>query len=227
MEAAVVERVGLVTIGQSPRDDIVPGFLVGLGRPVELVQSGALDGLNAGQVAALAPRPGEYVLVTRMNDGRPVTVGRERLLPFLEAAIGRLEQSQVGLIVLLCTGTFPGLRPAAPLLEPDRLVMSVVQGLLATGRLGVVTPLPEQIPPTRERWSVHWTVSVEAALPYGEAAQIDEAAGKLRAFQPDLVILDCLGFTPGDGRRTREILKVPVIVPQTIIGRVAAEVLGM
>ncbi|MHB8756716.1 MAG: AroM family protein, partial [Bacillota bacterium] len=34
-------------MGQSPRDDIVPGFLHGLGGRVELVQAGALDGAGS------------------------------------------------------------------------------------------------------------------------------------------------------------------------------------
>ena len=106
----MTERLGLLTIGQSPREDIVPGFVHGLGRPVELVQEGALDGLTVDQVADLFPRPGEYLLITRMADGRSVTVGRESLLPRLAAAVGRLEERRVDLIVLLCTGTFPEIR---------------------------------------------------------------------------------------------------------------------
>ncbi len=221
------ERIGLVTIGQSPRDDIVPGFLHGFGGRAELVQVGALDDLVAERVAAMAPRPGDQVLVTRMRDGHPVVVGREGLLPLLQAAISKVERARVKMVVVLCTGTFPELRAGVPLIEPDRVVLNLVRGLLPSGRLGVVIPLPEQVTQATERWSSDWTVSIRAALPYGQAAQIDEAARGLRAFAPDLVVLDCLGFTPEDGQRARKILNRPAVVPQTILGRVAAEVLGM
>ena len=43
--------VGLVTIGQAPRDDVVPDMVEILGRDVHLVQAGALDGLGPGRLA--------------------------------------------------------------------------------------------------------------------------------------------------------------------------------
>ena len=223
----VPERIGLVTIGQSPRDDIVPGFLHGLGGPAELIQAGALDDLDGDRVAALAPRPGNEVLVTRMRDGHPVTVGREGLVPLLRAAIGKVERAKPALIVVLCTGTFPELQAGVPLLEPDRLLRELIHGILPSGRLGVIIPLPGQVARASERWSRDWLVSVRPALPYGPEAQIDEAARDLRGFEPDLVVLDCLGFTPADGLRARGILHRPVLVPQTILGRVAADIVGM
>src|SRR5258708_23696393 len=58
-------RVAFVTVGQSPRDDIVPELLAQIGRPVDAAQFGALDGLGADAVMALAPRPGEPSLATR------------------------------------------------------------------------------------------------------------------------------------------------------------------
>lgn len=224
---AVAERIGLVTIGQAPRDDIVPGFLRGFGGPAELVQTGALDGLDAARVEALAPRPGDQVLVTRMKDGRPVTVGRESLVPLVQAAIDRVERAPVDLICVLCTGTFPELKAGVPLLEPDRLVFNLARGILPSGRLGVVIPLAEQVEQATERWSAGWSVLVRAALPYGPKGEIDGAVRRFHGFGPDLMVLDCLGFTPEDGLRAREILGRPVLVPQTILGRVAAEIVGV
>ncbi|WP_030105419.1 AroM family protein, partial [Actinoalloteichus caeruleus] len=47
-------RLGVVTIGQSPRVDLVPELLPRLGR-VEVVERGALDDLGRAEIAALAP----------------------------------------------------------------------------------------------------------------------------------------------------------------------------
>ncbi len=221
------ERVGMVTIGQSPRDDVLPGFLHGLGGLVEIRQAGALDDLTEAEIAGLAPEEGGYHLITRLRDGRSVIVGRERILPHLFSAIRGLEQEGVDLIILLCTGTFPELTSKVPLIEPDRILLGVVKGILPTGRLGVITPLTSQIGHTQEKWSGNWTVSIKAALPYTRDDEIDPIAREMAATKPGLVILDCLGFRPTQGLRVRRITGVTTIVPQTLIGRMAAEVLGM
>ncbi|MGQ0549153.1 MAG: AroM family protein, partial [Armatimonadota bacterium] len=40
-----------------------------LGREVEIIEAGALDGFSADSVGALSPRPADEVLVTRLRDG--------------------------------------------------------------------------------------------------------------------------------------------------------------
>ncbi|HCA41385.1 MAG TPA: AroM protein, partial [Aminobacterium sp.] len=66
--------LGTVTIGQAPRTDIIPDIMPILGENVEVVESGALDGLTKDEVAEMAPKKDDYVLVTRMQDGSSVTV---------------------------------------------------------------------------------------------------------------------------------------------------------
>ena len=64
--------VGLVTIGQSPRPDVVPDMAEITGPGVEIREAGALDGLGRAAIDALAPREGDEILVTRLADGAPV-----------------------------------------------------------------------------------------------------------------------------------------------------------
>ena len=49
-------KVGLITVGQSPRSDVVPDMAAILGGDVEILEAGALDGLSREQIAPLAPR---------------------------------------------------------------------------------------------------------------------------------------------------------------------------
>jgi protein AroM len=67
-------RLGLVTIGQTPRTDVVPEMAEVLGPGIEIVERGALDGLDIQAITALAPGPGDEVLVTRLRGGAPVFV---------------------------------------------------------------------------------------------------------------------------------------------------------
>ena len=50
--------IGTVTIGQSPRGDIVTEILQILGSDYKIIEAGALDGLSQQDVAAFQPGPG-------------------------------------------------------------------------------------------------------------------------------------------------------------------------
>src|SRR5256885_7938966 len=71
-------RVGMVTIGQAPRVDVVPAMADVLGPDVEIIERGALDGLGGDEIAQLAPESDDEVLVTRLTDGSSVFVGKRR-----------------------------------------------------------------------------------------------------------------------------------------------------
>ena len=45
-----MKKIGMLTIGQSPRDDILPGLKEIFGKNVEIVEAGALDGLTLEEV---------------------------------------------------------------------------------------------------------------------------------------------------------------------------------
>ena len=66
-------KVGLITVGQSPRSDVVPDMAAILGGDVEILEAGALDGLSREQIARLAPEGDDEIIVTRLADGAPVS----------------------------------------------------------------------------------------------------------------------------------------------------------
>ena len=64
-----MKKIGAITVGQSPRVDLIPEIQPILGDSVEIIQAGALDGLSKEEIAKFVPRPGENVLVSRLTDG--------------------------------------------------------------------------------------------------------------------------------------------------------------
>src|SRR3954466_3493164 len=58
-EPSMPNRVAFVTIGQSPRSDVVPDLLADTRMRFEVTERGALDGLEDAAIANLAPRAGE------------------------------------------------------------------------------------------------------------------------------------------------------------------------
>src|SRR4051812_16861687 len=108
-------RVGLITVGQAPRSDVVPDMTAILGPEVDILEAGALDGLSRAEIAKLAPEGDDEILVTRLADGSSVFVGKSHVIALVEARIAALEDRGTALNVLLCTGEFPKLRARKPL----------------------------------------------------------------------------------------------------------------
>jgi protein AroM len=215
--------LGLVTIGQSPRDDIVPQMLPLLPAGLDIRQVGALDGLTHEQIAELAPGPADYVLHTRLRDGSAVTAGREQIASLLQSCLKQLEDEGANPIVLLCTGEFSELRSDALLIEPDRLLVSVVRGLRPR-RAGVVVPLPSQIEAAAEKWrALEAEVVFVTASPYGEQMELIQAVEELERHPLDLVVMDCMGYTLAHRRVVMQATGRPVILASRVVARIVGE----
>jgi len=219
-------KLGAITIGQSPRVDVVPELLEILGPSVEIVQGGALDGLSASQVAELAPRQGDYVLVTRLRDGTSVQVAEHHLLPRLQEQVDRVVAAGAEIVALLCTGEFPGFRCPRLVIEPQIVLHHFTAAVARGRRLGVVVPAPEQVDQGMLRWQrVAGEVRVEAGSPYADISQLERAAEALRAWEAEIVVLDCIGFTGAMKARAAAIVGVPVVLPRSVLARTLAELL--
>jgi len=220
-------KVGLVTVGQSPRTDVTPTIKKMLGSEVKLIEKGVLDGLSKEEIVRLAPTARDYVLVTRTKDGTSVKVARKRVVPRIQKCIEELEEAGVDLILLLCTGEFPKIKAKKLLITPDTLISSIVLEILKRGKLGIVVPEKEQILQLKQKWkNKNVSLSITTANPYGENKAFEEAANFLAKENVDLIILDCIGFTPKAKELFRRLTRKPVILPQTILGRILKELVG-
>lgn len=221
-------RLGLVTIGQSPRADIVPEMADVLGPGVEIVERGALDGLGRPEIMALAPGPDDEILVTRLADGTPVFVAKRHTAPRVQQRLEELDAFGVAMTVLLCTGKFAGLRSARPLLEPDKVLLGVVRGVRFAGRLGVLTPSERHVAPTEQRWREYGFDPIVVPMsPYTGSASTAAPAERFRDGQAGLVVLDCIGFRRPVRESLQAALGVPVIVANLLVARIAGEMLGL
>jgi len=128
----------MVTIGQSPRNDVTSDIKDILGSKIEIIECGALDELTLEDVKKLEPKKGEYVLVTRLRDGTQVKVSRNKIIQRIRKCIRKIE-NYVDIIVLLCTGKFPETN-SKNLIKPSTPLYNVVLGLLPKGRLGILIP---------------------------------------------------------------------------------------
>jgi protein AroM len=218
-------KIGLVTIGQSPRTDVTPILRDTLGSEVELIEKGALDDLAKKEIEKLAPMARDYVLVTRLSDGTSVKVARKHIVPLIQKCIRELEGLGVDFTLLLCTGDFPSLKAKKPLLMPEKLISNIVQ-CMRGGKIGIVVPEREQIPQIKRKWKGKgMSIVITSANPYGESKAFEKAAKFLAKENVDLVVLDCIGFAPKVREIFRRLTGKPVLLPQTIIGSVLKDLI--
>lgn len=220
-----MKTVGLITIGQSPRDDIVPEMAKLLGPEIGVLEAGALDGLSRDQVAGLAPGPGQDALVTRLRDGTEVVIAKQAILGLLQGCLDRLAP-RADAFVILCTGAFPPFRCSRPVLEPDRILFATVRALFREGTLGVLIPIAAQRESATARWSqIASRLAIAVASPYQGPAALVRAAEELGRAGASLVVLDCMGNTQAIRETVRDITGVPVLLPASLVARLVAEVI--
>jgi protein AroM len=221
--------VGLITIGQSPRSDVVPDMTAVLGPGIDVREAGALDGLQRAEIQALAPTGDDEILVTRLADGSSVFLGKQKIVGLVEERIAGLERGGATLTALLCTGAFPRLRATRPLIQPHPVLLGTLRGLSWRGRLGVLTPSVPHVPQTEARWRRDGFDPVVAPLsPYEEEdpAALRRAADAMRDGGAGLIVMDCMGFRLKSRDELRGLTGVPVILANLLTARLIAEICG-
>ncbi len=214
--------IATVTIGQSPREDVVPElsrFVPG----ARFIEAGALDGLDDDAMARLAPGPDDFPLVTRLRDRRSVVIGEQAITPLVQNAIRGVER-EADLVILLCSGEF-AIDCRKPLLFPGRVLASTVAAVHGGRPIAVLTPLEAQMHAQGDRWRARGTkASVLFASPY---APTDFAAVGRRARDAGatLVVMDCLGYTLAMKAAVTEASGLPTLLVRSLVARVAAELL--
>lgn len=218
-------KIGMITVGQSPRVDVMADIAPLFSSDTELIQKGALDGMTPEELQAITPEEGDYVLVSRLNNGQQVRFSEQKIIPRLQKAIQELEGADVSCILMLCTGKFPPeLKSNVRMIYPYDLLTGLVPILSGHRHIVVILPDESQIPQLKKRWEqLADQVTLIAASPYGDRQEIINAGIKLKDCDADLIILDCIGYTCEMKEIIRAVTKKPVLLPRTLLARVALE----
>jgi protein AroM len=209
-------RIAFVTIGQAPRDDVVPEMLLLAGADpaeIQLREFGALDGLDAAAIAAGAPRPREPVLNTRLADGSRVTLGAGFVARRLEPLLHRLDGEGHDLVVLLSTSLFQPYRLRTPFVHAQQVVDAWIGALMmGEARLGVIHSIMEQ-----HRGFSHGTLiqDARAVIAEGEQTDFDDAARRLAG--ADLILMHSVGYTEAMAAQMASRTKKPVVTARRIV----------
>lgn len=219
-------RIGTVTIGQTPRDDVLVEIRSLISSDIEFVEKGALDGLTVEEIADLRPAEDDEILITRMSDGTELTVARDHILPRMQDAISELDRDKdVALITLLCSGEFPAFECSKPLVTPFRLFWGALSSISIEGSLGMMLPSREQVKTIVETFErLGCKVVGVGASPYGREEEIVRVAKELKG-GVDLVFMNCFGYSLEMKRIVRQITGKPVILARSLLARTLDELL--
>lgn len=218
--------LGIVTIGQAPRDDIAALFAAHAPAGTSVVLRGALDGLSDDDVDRLRPENGGDTLYTRLRGGRDVKISKKAVIARSPAALDKLRADGCDVLVYACTGAFPPMPGDENVLFPSRVLNGLATGLLPRGRLGLLIPLAEQGEKLAAKWArPGLEVVAEALAPSAGEGEAAAAAERLAACKPDLVAMDCMSYTPTTKEWVKGPLGVPALLAITATGRVLREML--
>ena len=218
-------RLGLLALGETPREDVAPTFRSILGGSVQVLEAGALDGLSAHELRAFLPGAGEPPLETRLRSGAAIEISRQALLPRLIAAADRLSQ-QCGTVLLLCSGEFPELAAACPgLVQPIHILRGAVAAIARQRVLGLIGPASD-LDEAPAQWAPYAPRLIcAAASPYGPADRAEAAGRELAARHAQVIYLDCMGFNEAHRIAVRRASGLPVMSATTLTARVLCEML--
>lgn len=220
-----------MTIGQAPRDDVVPDMEAVLGPSVQFVQYGALDGMDVQAIRALRPQDGDVVLATRLRDGREVRLAHDRVTPLLRRAMNRACEESAELAVILCTGTFDKgeIGGDIPIMNADVVLTHTVAALAADRNLLIVCPDRNQVQDMEARWgTIAPRAHVVAASPYGPRdafKEIIKGVAGASELQPQhwLAVLDCVGYDLEHQRALSQITPLSSVIPRLAIAHLLSQ----
>lgn len=207
-------RVVFVTIGQSPRDDLVPDLLEQIGDGIDAVELGLLDGMSDAEIAGLGPGRGDDLLVSRLRDGRETLLAKPWVETALQERLDQLDRQGFRLIVLLCTGSFPRLASKTLMVEAGRVVDNFVGALSdATRSVGVMVPSKDQV-------GVFGHAGEAARTLYSHASPYTDrrfAAAGRELQDADFVVMHCMGYDRAMRGQVAEASGRPVVLSRNVV----------
>lgn len=218
-------KMGTITTGQSPRKDLIPALKEAIGLDLDIIERGVFDGFNREEVLNLDWKLEDYTMIALMRNGEQIKVTQRHLEEGIKKCIADLENTDVNIILLLCTGKFSkDITSTKLFLKPNVMIESIVETLSPNSRMGIIVPLLEQIPMMKKKWKItnpNQQAIFEALSPYTASEKdITKAAEKIAEIGIDIIILDCLGYSEKVKGIFKKITRKPVLLPSTFLGNI-------
>lgn len=218
----------ILTPGQSAESELIPLLLTQLPAG-HFTHSGLLDGMTLPEIERqYGVVAGENGRVITLNDGQRLHLSVVRIAAGMQQRIDQLDAQGVDIILLLNSDAFSGLSAQhALLLEPDRLVPPLISAMVAGHQMGIILPYEGPADALAGKWkNLASPPFFAVACPEQEDEErLIDAGLALQEQGADVVLLDCTRYQQRHGDFLQKLLGIPVLLPNTLIARLAAELL--
>lgn len=212
-------RIAIVTVGQTPRPDLMPeieAILAG----AACDGFGALDGLARETIVRHAPDDDDFGLFAPLSDGTHAIVQVRFATERVEELVARVDGLGYDLIVLATTGLFTPLATRTPLVHGQRAVDAWIAALVVgDARIGVIFPLPRQGAVLAAFGYGTLLQSAHATVKGGHSARLDDAMNRVAG--ADLILMHSVGYTEAMARQVAETTGKLVVPARRIIAGAA------
>jgi protein AroM len=224
-----MSTIGMVCVGKSPRDDVVPEMRDILGWRVNVVECGALDGLSLKQIQNLTVEIDDFAQETRLPDGTVVGPGMRHVIPRVQECINAVIRKGAKLVVLLCTSEWPEFKSDKIIVYPWKLLNHLTRSLGVAGKVGILSPGRDvgEIS-DMEKWRREgFNIVVETASCYSQKwkEEIQRAVERIEKKSVEMIVLDCIGYNNEMKEWVKRFTKKPVILPRSLVARIVKEYL--
>lgn len=214
--------IGLVVLGHTPRPDHESVY-ESIAPDVPRLMAGGLDDFTPDEARDLHDQGGESPLVCLLSDNTTVEIPLPTLFPYLKQKVEQLAAAGATSAVVLCNGGFPDFNCSIPVILPGKIVPAVVAGLYPGKRVGLVVPNAAQMDSAQAHWKSMGVDTVATVISPYQGKGFESAAELFTSMGTEMVAIDCMGFTEEHRDRLRALCGCPVLLPKTLVARVALE----
>ena len=211
----VAQKVAFLTIGQSPRDDVVPDILRSLDGAIESLEYGILDEVTREGLCQAYPGPDDPALLTRLRDGSEVVLSMDWTCQRIREVYRDVAAREIDLIVLMSTILGDSVAPAGATVYCDRVIDRAVAGFANAGqKVGIVLPLEgqeDQI--AQDKGGPNWAL-VAIARP-GDSKALTTALMKLGGC--DIIMLHSVSYSEAEREAAKKMSGKPVVLARHLV----------
>lgn len=211
------KTVSFITIGHSPREDIMDEMTMHLSPEINIRQVGVLDPYTVDEVKTkFAASDDELKLVSRLSDKQMTAFSKSKVMPMVQETIDRECADGAALIVILCTNKLDELHANVPFIEPYELIHSVVGTISSDCKVGALFPFEEFGEEMHGNW-LEEGIDVVYRCAHADSSCSDEIADYFTSEGCNLLVEDCIGYSWDCKTFYAEKLGIPVVHPRSLI----------
>lgn len=182
--------ITLITIGQTPREDLLKAFHLGGVKDFQLV--GALDDVSQEEIKTLEKLPGEEKLYVVLKNGM-ANIHHNIIEQYVKNLIKQYENSSE-VIAVLCMSEFACTSERTPIIYPFNVMTEAAAGIKEDDTTVILVPIEEQLGSAQVKWGNVKGKKHFAAIHPKSATVLDEIEREIEDHHPTNIIMDCYGF---------------------------------